>query len=104
LQQVSLKPRLTQLAPQWPQLNWLVLRSKQAPLQRVWPVLQVKSQLPLLQKDVPLAGAVQTLPQAPQLFQVVFRSTQDWEHLVVPAGQSGVHWRLTHAWPSGHTL
>jgi hypothetical protein len=64
-----------QVTPHAPQLLTSVASFTQAPLHLLKPVAQTKSQLPLLQTAVPLAGAEQAWPQAPQLFRSVARLT-----------------------------
>jgi hypothetical protein len=51
------------------------------------PVLQTKSHVPALQTAVPLVGALQTMPQSPQLVTLFCRSWQAPPQLVVPSGQ-----------------
>lgn len=52
------------------------------------PVLQTKPQPPALQVAVPLAGAVQALPQLPQLFGSVAVAMQALPHFVYPLSQA----------------
>ena len=69
--------------PQDPQLLASVVRSTQAPLQRVKPAKQVIWHWPPTQLGVAFAAAVQLLPQLPQLVRV----------------SSGVQVPLQHPWP-----
>jgi len=59
--------------PQLPQLFRSVCRLTQPRVHAVKPVLQVDPQVPALQTAVAFEGAVQTVPQAPQLFTELLR-------------------------------
>ncbi len=72
--------------------------STQAPPHLVSPTLQLKSHLLATQVGTPPGGALQPLPQLPQLEGSAARSTQLPLQFVVPAGQVVVQFPPEHTW------
>jgi hypothetical protein len=70
------------LIEQSPQCSASELKSIQAPLQSLYPVLHCASQPELPQVAKPLSGLLQTLPQAPQLAVSASNLTQALPHAV----------------------
>ena len=74
------------------------------PLQAAYPELHVTPQMPFVQVGAPFAGALQTVPHAPQLLGSVPTLTQELLHAVRPVPQLFTQDPLLHAYPDWHLI
>ena len=94
-----------QVRPQTPQLVGSVCRSRQKPLQTVWPVGHCGWQAPLTQsRPEPQRKVLAATLQPPQLFGSLFRSRQKPPQFVWPTGQLSEQVLPTQLVPPGQTL
>jgi len=90
--------------PQALQLAGSVCSSTQAPPQDWKPLLQTKPHTELAHVAVPWAGAVQTMPQPPQLWVLLVVSTQLPPQLVCPCGHETTQLPPAHTWFAPQTV
>jgi hypothetical protein len=93
-----------QALPQVPQFMASLDVFEHAPLQLVYPVLQLKPHAPAPHAGVPLATPAHAVPQAPQFAGSDFVSAHAAPHCVVPCGQLVTHLPAAQSWPLAQTV